>query len=126
MRTLRAHLIVSRVLPLLASLSLAGILLIRLVETQVFPAQASNELEGQSLLAADLTGTCSSIWTDRARPQVSLDLIGESLPVLVLLLDSTGVLIATSGDAGQAPFSQTLDPPRLAEVVRTGAIVRVD
>jgi two-component system sensor histidine kinase BaeS len=126
MHSLRARLILSHVLPMLVVLSLVGLLLAYLLETQVYLAQASNELEQHALLVADLASTYPAIWADRARSQAFLDLIGESLPANVMLLDSSGVLLASSQSADQARLGEELDLPGLDEVVRTGAIVRAD
>ncbi len=126
MRTLRARLIVSHVVPLLIVLPLVGFLLSYLLETQVFLAQASTELERQGLLVADLASTYPGVWADRASSQAFLDLIGERLAAQIMLLDSTGVLLASNRTSDEAQLGTVLNLPGLDQVVRTGAIVRVD
>jgi two-component system sensor histidine kinase BaeS len=126
MRSLRARLILSHVLPLLVVLTVVGLLLTYLLETQVFLAQASNELERQAVLVADVAADYPSIWTSRTRSQAFLDLIGESLPAQAMLLAPDGTLLASNQPSDELRLGEVLAIPGLDEVVRTGAIVRVD
>lgn len=126
MRSLRARLILSHVLPLLVVLTAVGLLLTYILETQVFLAQASNELERQAVLVADMASQYPTIWTSRTRSQAFLDLIGRSLPAQVMLLDTGSTLLASNQAADQEHLGEVLSVPALDHVVRTGSIVRVD
>ena len=126
MRSLRARLIASHALPLLVVLTVVGFLLTYLLETQVFLAQASNELERQAVLGADVAADYPAIWTSRSRSQAFLDLIGESLAAQAMLLAPDGTLLASNQPSDESRLGDVLALPGLDDVVRTGAIVRVN
>jgi len=126
MHSLRMRLILSHVLPLLIVIPVVGIALIYLLETEVFLAEFSNELEKKGLLVATLAADYPQIWDDPAQAQLFADRIGGSLTAQVMLLDTRGVLLASTDPADRGSLGQQLTPPGFREVLFSGAVVRVD
>ena len=94
MHSLRTRLILSHILSLLVVIPAVGIALIYLLETEVFLAESSNELEEKGLLVAALAADYPQIWDDPAQAQLFADRIGDSFIAQVMLLDTRGVLLA--------------------------------
>ena len=126
MRSLRARLILSHVLPLLIVIPLVGVALTYLLETQVLLAGLSNELERQAMLVATVATDYPQIWRDPFQSQLFAARIGARLTARVMLLDANGVLLASTDAADQALVGQQLDVPGLREALLSGAVVRVD
>lgn len=126
MRSLRAHLILSHVLPLLVVIPLVGIALTYLLETQVLLAGLSNELERQTMLVAAVATDYPQIWYDPAQAQAFTARIGARLTARVMLLDARGELLASTDAADQALLGRQLSIPGFREALFSGAVVRVD
>lgn len=126
MRSLRARLMLSHVLPILVVVALVAFALTYLLETQVLLAQYSDQLEQQARLVARAASNNLLIWSDPGLSQGFITAVGESLPGRVWLLNRQGVLLASShvDDRDLIGVQQSL--PGLREVVATGAILRVD
>jgi len=126
MGSLRTRLILSHILPLLVVIPVVGIALIYLLETEVFLAEFSNELEEKGLLVAALAADYPQIWDDPAQARLFADRIGDSLTAQVMLLDTRSVLLASTDAADQGSLGQQSTPPGFREVLFSGAVVRVD
>lgn len=126
MRSLRARFILSHVLPLLVVIPLVGVALTYLLETQVLLAGLSNELERQAMLVAAVASDYPQIWFDPAQAQAFTARIGARLTARVTLLDTDGVLLASTDGADQPSLGQELEIPGFREVLLSGAVVRVD
>lgn len=126
MRSLRTRLILSHILPLLVVIPLVGVALAYLLETQVLLAGLSNELERQAMLVAAVATDYPQVWYDPLEAQAFVLRIGELLTAKVMLLDSRGVLLASTDAADQALLGQQLSIPGFREALFSGAVVRVD
>jgi two-component system sensor histidine kinase BaeS len=126
MRSLRARLILSHILPLLVVIPLVGVALTYLFETQVLLAGLSNELERQAMLVAVVASDYPQVWFDPAQAQALVARIGERLTARVMLVDADGVLLASTDAADDPLLGQQLQIPGFREVLLSGAVVRVD
>jgi two-component system sensor histidine kinase BaeS len=126
MRSLRARLILSHVLPLLVVIPLVGVTLAYLFDTQVLLAGLSDELEREAALVAAVASDYPQIWFDPELAQAFTARIGERLSGQVMLLDADGTLLASSDPADQSRLGQQIDVPGLREALLTGQAVRVD
>jgi two-component system sensor histidine kinase BaeS len=126
MRSLRARLILSHVLPLLVVIPLVGITLAYLFETQVLLAGLSGELEREAALVAAVASDYPQIWFDPEVAQAFTTRIGERLAGQVMLLSADGTLLASTDLADQERLGQQLDVPGFREALLTGRAVRVD
>ncbi|HUV88526.1 MAG TPA: HAMP domain-containing sensor histidine kinase [Anaerolineae bacterium] len=126
MRSLRARLILSHVLPLLVVIPLVGVALTYLFETQVLLAGLSNELARQATLVAGVAADYAQVWSDPRQAQAFAAWVGDRITARVWLLDPRGVLLASTAAADQPQVGQQVETPGLREVLLSGAIVRVD
>ncbi|MBN1262428.1 MAG: HAMP domain-containing histidine kinase [Anaerolineae bacterium] len=126
MRSLRIRLILSHVLPLLVALPLVGIALTYLLETQVLLAGLSNELERQALLVADVADDYPQIWFDTLQARAFVARMDPYLSARMMLIAPDGTLLASTDPGDDGRLGQSLVIPGFQEVLRTGAILRVD
>ncbi len=119
MRTLRQHLILSHILPLLVSMPLLGIALIYVLETQVVLADLSSELSRQAELIADLAGTQPALWEDPRLANDFVNRVHDRLTVDVMLLSPDGRLIASSDPTYSHLLGQLMELPGL-QIAQTG------
>jgi two-component system, OmpR family, sensor histidine kinase BaeS len=125
-RSLRIRLIVSHMLPLLVVLPVVGIALTYLLETQVLIADASKELERQASLVATVAADYPLIWLDETQAQTFTARIGPLLTAQVTLLDTNGMLLASTDAADQGKIGQQMNVTGLNEALSSGRAVRVD
>lgn len=126
MHSLRTRLILSHILPLLVVIPVVGIALIYLLETEVFLTEFSNELEEKGLLVAALATDYPQIWDDPAQAFLFADRIGDSLTAQVMLLDTRGVMLASTDAADRGSLGQPLTLPGFREALFTGTTIRMD
>ncbi|MDH4137869.1 MAG: HAMP domain-containing histidine kinase, partial [Anaerolineae bacterium] len=126
MRSLRARLILSHILPLLVVIPLVGVALAYLLETQVLLAGLSNELERQAMLVAATSYNYPQIWYDPLDAQAFVARIGEFLTARVMLVDAKGTLLASTNPTDQNLLGQQLSIPGFREVLFSRGVVRVD
>jgi signal transduction histidine kinase len=96
LKALRTRFILSHVLPLLVMVPLMGLALMYILERQVLLGSLSSELQGQALLAAEIAARWEDAWTDPARARDLVTLIHSRIEARVMLLDSSGRLLASS------------------------------
>lgn len=125
LRTLRRRLVLSHILPLLVIIPLVGIALVYVLETQVVLANLSGELVGETVLVAEIASDHPEIWRDPTQAQVFVARIAPHLTAQVMLLDSQGRLLASSGSA-ESPFvvGRPIAVPGLASVQQGEISVR--
>jgi two-component system sensor histidine kinase BaeS len=115
--TLRRRFVLSHVLPLLVIIPVMGIALIYVLETQVLQPLLVNELRVNASLIVEVTRDNPDIWHDPALAQTILTRIKQDVDARVMLLDSSGHLLASDypGDANRQ--GQVIDHPGLATVL---------
>lgn len=126
MRGLRTRLILSHIAPLLVVLPIIGVLLIYLLETQVLLAGLSNELERQALLVAELADNFPLIWSDPMQAQGFTARVDPYVSAQMTLITADGMLLASTNAEEQTMIGRSITVPGFAEVLRTGAILRID
>ena len=99
MRTLRSRLILSHVLPLLLIIPLLGLILLYLLETQLFLQTLTSEMKQQADLIVALTAHRDHLWEESEQAQQFLDEF--HLPANVLLVNQKRELLA--GGASREP-----------------------
>ncbi|MDR7421241.1 MAG: ATP-binding protein [Armatimonadota bacterium] len=115
MRSLRARLVLSHVLPLLVVVPLMGIALIYVVEGHVLLPSLAQALSRQAIFLVDLAREEPAIWSDAARAAQFVARMGGGRPdERLMLLDRTGRLLASSDPADRDRLGRLLAPPGLA------------
>jgi two-component system sensor histidine kinase BaeS len=113
MRTLRARLVLSHVVPLLIVLPLIAVALIYILETQIVLAGVSQELAQYAELTADMANQQPGIWRDAGEAQRFVTLYSVRSRSNVMLLDAEGNLLASS----ETGYSSTLPLANLTAVL---------
>lgn len=126
MHKLRTRLILSHILPLLVVLPIIGVVLTYLLETQVLLAGLANELERQALLVAELADNYPLIWSDPFQAQEFTTRVAPYVSAQMTLITADGLLLATTDPQEQPNIGRIITVPGFAEVLRSGAILRID
>jgi len=126
LRSLRARLTLSHVLPLVVVTPLIGVALTYLFETQVILASQSRELERQAVLVATVAADYPEIWLDQQLAQSFMARIGATITGRVMLLDADERLLASTDPADRPAFGNKLNVPGFREVMLSGLVARVD
>jgi two-component system, OmpR family, sensor histidine kinase BaeS len=124
--TLRRRLILSHVLPLLVVIPMMGIALIYVLESQVLLSTLSGQLVSQSLLVAEMASDHPDIWSDPIQAQAFLARLNPLLNVQVILLDSSGRLLASNDAAAGPRQAQPLQAADIANAVRGQIVVHTN
>jgi two-component system sensor histidine kinase BaeS len=125
MRTLRARIIISHILPLLIVLLLIGVALDYVLEIRILLPNLSDELINEAKLFVEMTKNNHPIWDDPVAAQDYLDSIEQILDPFVMLSDSQGQILASTDpfDAGQ--IGSVIEPrERFAEALERGASIQ--
>ena len=96
MKTLRARLVLSHLLPMLVVVPLVGIALIYALETQVLLPAFLQAYSGNAALVAEITQNQDRIWTDPLYAQTILARVSPRLPARVMFIAADGRLMASS------------------------------
>ncbi|RIK40927.1 MAG: hypothetical protein DCC55_13475 [Chloroflexi bacterium] len=126
MDRLRGRLILSHALPTLVITPLVGIALIYVLETQIVLANLSNSLTRQAGLLAEIAQDFPEIWEDSAAAQAFVDRFQDPLAAQIMLVDSSGRLLAYSDPADAPLAGQLIALPGLADVQRGQNWVQVN
>jgi two-component system sensor histidine kinase BaeS len=122
--TLRRRLILSHVLPLLLIIPLIGITLIYVLEARILLPDLSQELAADAVLVADALNDRPDIWHDPARAQAILAQTTARSATRMMLLDTSGYVLASSDPADAERFGQRLDLPILDKALHGEVSVR--
>jgi len=95
MKSLRARLILSHILPLLIIVPLAGLALVYTLETQVVLTELSDRLTERAALIIEALEDQPDIWTDSSQAAIFISDIGDNLQGQLFLLRSDGTFIAS-------------------------------
>lgn len=124
MRTLRARLILSHILPLLVIVALIGIALNYVLETRFLLTNLAGELTGKAILIAELATDKPELWDQPAQAQEFAERIGSQLNARVMLLDTDGSLLASTDPKDLEFRGQVMDDlPELEDVLAGEVIV---
>lgn len=124
LRSLRRHLVLSHTLPLLLISPLAGLALIYVIETQVLLPSISSELKAQAMLVAELTAEQKGVFQDLAVAKGFVERMASVSATRVMLLDTSGRLLASSDPTGSGNEGHRLDLPELPAVLKGEVSVR--
>jgi two-component system, OmpR family, sensor histidine kinase BaeS len=111
MRSLRMRLILSHILPLLVVVPVIGIMLIYLLESQVFLANALADMTRQAVLVADFASDNSTIWVDTSSAQAFVMRFSSMLAGRIMLLDPQGRVLVSSDPKDKNMIGQFLSVP---------------
>jgi two-component system sensor histidine kinase BaeS len=117
LNTLRRRLIVSHLVPLLIIIPLMGIALVYVLETHVLLPNLANDLMGQARLVSEIAANQPGLWTDSGRAQEFAARISPRLTARLMLLDSSGRLLASSDPADAARMGQPLERQGLGNIL---------
>lgn len=126
LRTLRNRLILSHILPLLIIIPLAGAAILYALETQVLLPNLSRELSGEARLLAEIARDQPQIWEDASFAQDLLSQVRPDLAARVEILDSDGMLFASSDPADAGRMGQALDVPDFTSGQDRDVVAHVD
>lgn len=106
MKSLRAQLILSHILPLLILLPLLGVLLLYIVETQVVLADFADELAREAVILAQVASAQQGLFADQAQAEVFVRAAGLQYDRNVALFQADGSQFAVVVDTNviQAPL----------------------
>lgn len=125
MRTLRARLILSHVLPILVIVPIIGIILGYFLETQVLLGSFARELQQQGSLIAELTRVQPAVWRDPQEAAAFVDNVDLLVVAHLMLLDPSGRVIASTDPADAVLRGQQLDLPGLQSAQLGQSDVRI-
>lgn len=123
MASLRSHLLVSHILPLLLLVPLMGVALIYTVESQVLLPTLSQELTSQAALLSRMTSLSPTFWGEPAEAQAFVAEVSPLLGTRVMLLDTQGTLLASSEPTDRSRVGQRLAFDGLAAALAGESIV---
>lgn len=126
MNTLRTRLILSHILPLVIVLPLVGLVLVYLLETQVFLQSLADELQAQAALTAAIVADQPQALQNSAQAQIFITRFTAANRAEINLLDSQGRLLASSNPTDSDRVGITLDTPNLATALAGGNTVQVN
>jgi signal transduction histidine kinase len=122
LNTLRGRFILSHILPLLIVIPLMGIATIYLIEEQILLPSLLSELRGNALMLSRLAARDQEIWQDPAYARQLLEQGSVRADGRLMLLDSNGILIASSDPADADRIGSQMEHPGL-EAARGGQVV---
>jgi two-component system sensor histidine kinase BaeS len=122
MRTLRARLILSHILPLLIVVLLIGIVLDYVLETRILLTNIAGELAGEAMLVATLASDNPHIWNDPGQAQAFLDPLAPDLVATAMLVDSEGHLMASTEPTDAERLGRVLGETQRLDRVRAGEV----
>ena len=122
LNTLRGRFILSHILPLLIVIPLMGIATIYLIETQILIPSLLSELRGNALMLSRLAARDQEIWRDPAYAQQLLAQGSFRTAGRLMLMDSNGILIASSDPTDADHIGTQVEYPSY-EAAREGEIV---
>ena len=117
MRSLRAQLILSHILPILVVVPLVGVALLYIIETQVILSNLSNDLTQQAALTAKMAAEEPGIWRDAAAARFFVTSVSVYQQSQVMLLDPNGRLITSSSADDASRVGQPVNVPQLANIL---------
>ena len=125
MRTLRARIILSHILPLLLVLLLIGVALDFVLETRILLPILSDELINETKLFVEMTKNNQPIWDDQVAAQDYLDSLEPILDPFVMLLDSQGQLLASTDPLNAWQIGTVIEPrEQFAEALARGISIK--
>ncbi len=113
LKTLRARLILSQILPTLIFVPLMGVLLVYVLETQILRPALTREMLGETRILAEVAHFQPEIWQDPAAAQQILSQTRQQRPSRVMILDASGALLASTDEVDQNRIGQVLNLPGL-------------
>lgn len=122
-KTLRNRLIISHVLPLLVIIPLLGIVLIYLLETRYLLPRLTEDLVGNAALLGQFSRVRPEVWSSPSLANALLLGFSPQPTARVMLLTTSGRLLASSDSANLSYIGTILDIPGL-EQAQQGQIVR--
>jgi two-component system sensor histidine kinase BaeS len=126
MQSLRSRMVLSHTLPILVLVPVIGVVLIYALETQVLLANASTELTKQAYLVAELAGVQEGLWDDSAQAQRFVTDLTPIVMTRIMLLDSGGLLVASSDLNDAERVGQVLPHTGMEKAQNLEASVRTD
>jgi signal transduction histidine kinase len=124
-RTLRAQLILSHILPILLIVPLVGVALVYILETQVLLTGLSHELVRQGEQTANLASNQPQIWSDAIEAERFVTGFRVRTESHVMLVDPHGNVLASSRP-GDVPQGVAIDLPYLQEALAGQQHVQVN
>jgi two-component system, OmpR family, sensor histidine kinase BaeS len=123
MRTLRARLVLSHLLPMLVIVPLMGIALIYFLETQVLLPGFLRAYSGNAALIAEITQDQQRIWNDPIYAQTILARVSPRLSARVMMFTAEGRLLASTDPTDLESIMHLMVNPSIMDAQR-GEVVQ--
>ncbi|MFN2280589.1 MAG: ATP-binding protein [Anaerolineales bacterium] len=111
LRTLRRRFILSHILPLLIVIPLLGIATISLVEKQILIPTLLSEMKSNAQMVGQIAADDPRIWQDPSYARQLLSRITDPINGRLMLLDSEGILLASSDSQDADLLGTRIDHP---------------
>ena len=108
MRSLRSRLIVSHILPLLLVIPLLGLVLIYVIETQVFLANVREDVTQRAEWIASLANQEPGLWKTPEKAQALIELVSIQT-IGIVIADSRGSVLASNEGKNPTVLEQPAD-----------------
>jgi two-component system, OmpR family, sensor histidine kinase BaeS len=115
--SLRRQLILSHVLPMLIVIPLMGIALIYVVETRVLLPSLSRDLVGQAMLLAEMAADDPGMFDRPDGPAVFVTRMDAFVEARLVVVDTSGRLLASTDPADASRVGTQLDLPDLSDAL---------
>ena len=102
MRTLRSSFIISHLIPVLVVVPLVGLILIYLLETQIFLMQMSEDISDKANLIAETVNGRPELLQDTAEAETFINGVSIYIEEQVLLIGPDGEVVASNEPVGDA------------------------
>jgi signal transduction histidine kinase len=113
LNTLRGRFILSHILPLLIVIPLMGIAAIYLIEQQILVPALSSELRANAMVLSRMAAPDYEIWRDPAYARQLLNQAAIRTGGRLILLDPTGIILASSDPANAHLLGTKVEHPGL-------------
>lgn len=117
MRSLRLRLILTHILPLIVTVPLIGLVLVRIIQTQVLLANLQREIQAQAVMLVEIATQQINIWYSTKDAQSFVNRVSPTINAQVMLIDPHGYLLAASDPIQKNRVGEQVKIPALADVL---------
>jgi len=125
-KTLRGQLILSHILPALVIIPLMGIALVYFLETRLFIPGLERQLADDAVVIAKIARSQLQMFTDPQLAQSLLDSLELESATRVMVIDATGVLLASSNPEDTYRINHVLDTAGIQSALQGQLVKHVD
>lgn len=117
MRSLRLRLILTHILPLVVTVPLIGLVLVRILQTQILLSNLQREIQAQAVMLVEVATQQVNIWYSAKDAQLFVNRVSPTINAQVMLIDPHGYLLAASDPAQKGRVGEQVKIPALSDVL---------